>query len=361
MKTRPFLPGEDRRDGVRPSDYLVRAILACAQANLGENRGIGAERLAAEMWPGDEPTRLVLRAATEPATTGTSGWASELAASTTSDLVLTLGPTAAAGELFRLGTALAFGQTAQINLPGIVSASTDVAWVAQGSPMPIRQLSVGSGAALTPKKLAAGFVVSRELVEHSVPNAEKLLRACLAESVGAALDAAVFDASAASASRPAGLRNSVSVTAATSGGSDAAMMKDLGALAQAVAGVAGMSIAFVASPAAAVKIALRAGPEFRFPVLASNGLAAGFVMAVALPALASAVDPAVRIDASAESLVHMEDTTPLQIGVSATPNTVSAPTRSLFQTDAIGFRIILEASWGLRAANAVSWTEAITW
>jgi hypothetical protein len=222
-------------------------------------------------------------------------------------------------------------------------------------------LSIGNGAVLTPKKTAAAFVTTRELLEHSIPNAEKLIRAAATESVGAEIDSAMFDAAAASSTRPAGLRNGISGLTATAAGGDLAMMKDLGALAGAVAAVGGLNLAFVASPAEAVKIVLRAGPDFKFPVLASGGLAAGIVMCVALPALVSAIDPAVRFEVSKEATIHAEDSSPLAIGTPGSPNTVAAPVRSLWQTDCISWKVLLSISWGLRAANAVSWTSSVTW
>jgi hypothetical protein len=331
-------------------------------AGLREYQLGSAEDVVRRMWPKDEQTLAIIKAATSPADTTTSGWASQLATTAIADLVMTLGPTAAGGDLMKRAMTLEFGRTAQVNAPGIVSTAIGAsAWIAQLAPIPVRQFSVGAGATLTPRKTAAAFVVTREMLEHSTPNAEKFIRAAATESIGAEIDSAMFDATAASTTRPAGLRNGVTTTTATAGGDDLAMMKDLGALAQAVAAVGGMNIAFVASPGEAVKIALRAGPNFKFPVLASGGLAAGFVMCVALPALVSAIDPAVRFEASKEATIHMEDTTPLAIGTAGSPNTVAAPTRNLFQTDCVGFKLLLEVSWGLRAANAVSWTSAVTW
>jgi Phage capsid family len=356
----PLVP-EDLKS--RPSDHLCRALLAVALCHLDETAG-SVEAVARRLWPDDPATmRLITRAASSPADTLTPGWAAELAQSALVDLIQTLGPTYCAGELFRRAMALRFGTSAAINVPGIVASANDAAWVAQGAPMPVRQLSVGTGAQLVPKTLRTGFVVTRELLEHSTPNAERMIRAQVSESIGCALDAAVFDAAASSATRPAGLRNGVSATTAATGGGDAAMLQDLGALAAAVAAVGGLNIAFVASPGEAVAIALRAGADFnaRFAVFASGGLAAGMVMAVALPALASAIDPAVRFDVAREAAAHMEDTSPLQLGTSGSPNVVAAPTRSLWQSDCIGMRLRLEASWGLRASGSVSWLQSATW
>ena len=84
-------------------------------------------------------------------------------------------------------------------------------------------------------------------------------------------------------------------------------------------------------------------------------------MCVALNALAAAVDPEPKFDISKDAVVHAEDAAPLAIGTAGSPNTVAAPTRSLFQTDTIAVRLVLRVAWGLRAAGAVSFTSAVTW
>jgi hypothetical protein len=337
-----------------PSDHLIRAILCQSRQEFSLGR---ADAICKQLFPDDRVTPLILKGTTVPADTTTSGWASQLAATAVADLLTTVGPATAAGELFRRGTVLRFDSYNQINVPTIISSATDAAWTVQGAPQPVRQLVVGAGATLVPRTLRVGFVVTRELAEHT--NAEALIRAVVVESVANALDAAALDATAASTARPAGLRNGVSTLTATVGGGDLAMMKDLGQLAAGVAGVGGMDIAFVASPGEAVKIALRAGPEFSFPVFASGQLASGFVMAVALPALVAAVDPEVTFDVRRDGAAHFEDTSPLPI--STTPTPITAPVKSFYQHDLLGFRLKLNASWGVRAAGSVAWLSAVTW
>src|SRR5215216_1046618 len=229
----------------RPADHLFRAVLAEARAryDLGLR---GAARIAASCWPDDKATEfLITRAATAPATSTTSGWAAELARSAVADLIVSLGPASAASELLRRAMVLSFDNSAQINVPAIVSVAADSPFFAEGSPIPIRQFVIGAGATLVLKKFGVGFSLTRETIEHSTPAAERLVRAAVTESVGIALDTALLDATAASATRPAGIRNGVTVTTATAGGTVDAMMKDLGNLAQAVSAVGGTQIAFI--------------------------------------------------------------------------------------------------------------------
>ncbi len=143
------------------------------------------------------------------------------------------------------------------------------------------------------------------------------------------------------------------------------MDADLVALASAVAGVAGSSITFVASPDLALKLALRRG-ELPYPTLSSAALSAGTIMAIATNALVTAIDPVPQIDGSAETVLH-RDTSPTQIGIPRDPavpedvNTVAAPTVSLWQSDIVAVRLILGASWMLRAPGAVAYVQGATW
>ena len=272
-------------------DAFVRALLAQARSN----RSTPADKIARKLWPRDEQTLAVIKAASAPATTSQAGWASPLANTVNANTLLTTGPASAGGDLLRAGTVLSFGTAAVINVPALTAVGSDFSFVLQGNPIPVRQLAIANGAQLTPKKMAAAFAATRcELVEHSTPNAEQLLRQLMSATVSAGLDNVLLDATAASATRPAGLRNGVAAITASVGGGDQAMMSDLSKLVAAVSGVGGMDIAFVANPGEAGKLALRSGSEFKFPVFASSALAAGVVMAVALPALVSAIDPAVR-------------------------------------------------------------------
>jgi hypothetical protein len=247
-------------------------------------------------------------------------------------------------------------------VPALLPSADVVRFTAEGQPISVAPLSVG-GPILRPFKVAGIIALTRETLQSTA--AEPIVRTMLRESVGLRLDAAMFSTAAAVAGeRPAGLLNGVTPLTPTAGGGDDAMDRDLVNLATAVSGVAGSSIVFVASPAAALKLALRRG-EMPYRVLTSAALAAGTIMAVATNALATAVDPVPEIDAARDALVHM-DTQPAHIGVpdDADPDTlatISAPARSFFQTDTVGLRLILGASWQVRAAGAVAVVNSVSW
>src|SRR5262249_3446625 len=142
----------------------------------------------------------VLRAATNPATTTTAGWAAELSPVSLVFLQALRGISAGA-ELLRRGLQVRFNGEGQILLPTI--AQGQAGFVGQGKPIPVGQCASSRGASLLPHKLALISALTRQMVESS--NAEAIIRAVLTESAAVGLDAALFSANAATADAPAGL------------------------------------------------------------------------------------------------------------------------------------------------------------
>jgi hypothetical protein len=339
---------------------LIRAVAAqliayAEQALIGD--------VARRHWPHDRDAELIIKTATSPATMTTAAWAGSLAATAVADFLLSMGPASAGSTLLRRGLQLQFGGSAAIVVPGLVVSATNAGFVQEGAPIRVRKLAL-DGPTLSPRKFATITTFTREIFSHSVPNIEALVRATLTESVALALDTALLDATAGDATRPAGLRYNIAAVGATSSNPVKleAMKEDIAKLAGAVVGVSGNApIIFVASPVQALALRLWAGSDFDFEVLASSALASGVVVAIASNALCSAIDPLPRFNISTETTLHEEDTTPLPLSTAGTPNTVAAPMRSLFQTDAIGVRMKLEVSWALRNAGGLSWLQGVNW
>ena len=88
----------------------------------------GAERTARTLWPDDPVTGLLVKAATNPATLTTSGWASQLAQTVVADFIQGLGPASAGAALLARGTQFQFGKAA-ILVPGMLSAASEVGFV----------------------------------------------------------------------------------------------------------------------------------------------------------------------------------------------------------------------------------------
>jgi hypothetical protein len=343
----PLVPEDLRRRS--PLSPLTRAVIAYARDELfGHDRN--PERVAKQLWPRDEVTlALVQRAATTAASTTDAQWAGPLATYRVQELLTNLGPLSAGSDLLKRGMTLTFDGAAEMRVPGITVSATYATFVGEGLPIPVHQFPVSAGCTLEPRKFASIVTLTREMIQSS--NAEALVRAVLTDAVGIALDVALFGSTAGDATRPPGLLNGVTGLTPTTGGGAGAMWQDLGALAAAVAPLGGADLIYIASPGEWWKLVFAMGAQFpKDRVFASGGVPAKTVIALVLPALASASDPAPRLEASRDAALSMDDSAP-----------VGMPSRSMFQTDSVSIRLTMFVSWGLRAPGAISYVTGVTW
>lgn len=331
---------------------FIRAVIAMGRAGTGGN----APSIVKSDWPGDrEALELTTRGVATITGTTTTG---APVATAISDLVSIMGPGSASGGVFARAIQVNLDDYNGVFVSGIPVSSSGVGFTAQGQPAQVKQKTVG-GVTVIPRKILLISTLTRQVLSGS--NAEALVRTGISEDINLGVDLLLFDANDADGIRPAGLRHGVNVTGATSGGGTEAMLGDLANLAAAVAPLAGPNIVFICSPKQYVKVMLRRTMPLAFPVFSSAGLADGMVMALATNALVVAADGSPRFTVSDNATLHMEDTSPAALSATATPNTVAAPIRSLWQTDSIAVRLTLQMDWALRAAGAVAWTQSVTW
>jgi hypothetical protein len=273
--------------------------------------------------------------------------------------MIQIGPQSAGSTLLRRGISLEFANNAAIKVPSVTSSAAVAAFVQEGNPVPVQQLAFASGVTLAPRKFMALTVFSREIFAHSIPSIEAIVRAVLSEAVGLALDQAMFSSTVGDATRPAGLLVGLSAIGAATAG-DWAMVNDFESLAGAVAPVsANAPLIFVASPKQAARA--RFSSQLKdTEVLSSSALPDKEILCIASNCLVSAISPAPRFELSTEATVVM-DTAPGQLGVAGTPATISAPARSLFQTDMISLRMSFEMSWALRSTTGLQFISAANW
>jgi hypothetical protein len=362
-----------RRDGAprnRPSDALTRVAVASLIAHASGPMHLRATakdvmNVLERVYEDDDVAPMLLRAASTPATTTTAGWADSLANASFADFVGLMGPAFAGSALLARGLQLNFGPSANVIVPGLVTSASNTSFVAQGAPIPVRQMTANAPTLLTPHKFATIIPFTREIVSYSTPSIEALVRAALTESVGLALDVAMFGAAAGSDIAVAGLRNGIAAGTESTNNADLyeAMLADLATVTTAVAAVAGANpIAVIASPARAIRLKLRllTAGDVGFEIFGSNGVADDELVAVATNGIVSACDPVPRFDVSNQGTLVMDDAaTPGQLVVGA--STASGPARSLFQTDSVALRMVYECSWGRRSDTAVSWLEDLIW
>jgi len=374
---------KSRRDQVDYVDYLVRAG---AVAHFAKQWGKSLEETRlkiAEQRPqyGDDETKisceLILRAASAPAITTVAGWAQELVQTDYADLMPLLMPAAILTRLSAKGMTLNFGNTGRIIIPTRSRTPTIAgSFVGEGLAIPVRQGAFTSQT-VVPKKLAVISVWTREMADHSIPAIEGLIREAIQQDTSVAVDSVLIDANAATAVRPAGLLNGVTVTTATAGGGMAALIGDIKALigALTVSTYGNLrSPVFLMNPSDILAVTLtqatntgifpfreeiRGGTLNTVPVIDSATVPAKTMILVDAADFVVVGGGAPRLETSDQATLHMEDTTPLELV--ASPSTVAAPQRSLFQTDSIALRMVMPLNWIQRRAGTVAWTQNVTW
>jgi HK97 family phage prohead protease len=366
-----------------PKDYVYRALVCKVKSHF--TRQPAFDILKNEYGDDDVITKGVLsiisKAATVPADTVTSGWASQLVDTSIQDFFGSLMPNAVYPSLAAKGGKFTFGRAGIVSMPTRASTPTIAgSFVAQGAPIPVRQGAFTS-ISFTPKKMGVISTMTRDIAEHSTPSIDALIRDAIIEDTNVAIDSVLLDATAATTTRPAGLRAGISATTATAGGGIAALIGDIRGLTSALITSTNGNLrspVWIMNPgdvlAASLLPATAGGGEFPFktelaggtllgyPVIQSSNVAADMMILVDAADFVSVTGDSPRFDVSDQATLHMEDTTPLQIvtGVQGA-GVVAAPTRSLWQTDTLGIRMLWDLNWGLRRTGIVAWTQTMTW
>ena len=346
---RPSLPG---------GNLFVRSLTARAIAAMKRHSGLTPLDVAEQLWPSDKMVAQVLapmpssftRAASAPAMTSVVGWAAELSQRVVSDAIEALGPASAGAEILKQCLVLNWNGAGSISAPGFVAEFGNAGWVAEGQPIPVRQLAANP-AILTPHKLGAIAVLTREMMESS--NAEFLIGDALVKAAGRMLDEVLFDANPEDAARPKGLRNGIAATTPSASTDPfAAVAEDVVALVNVLAPVAGNGpYILVTSPGRAAGMKMRFIGETDITVIGSSAVI-NDVLAIAPGALVCALSPEPEVETANSATLHM-DTAPTAVGS-------AAPHRSLYQTDSIAVKVRWPVSWVLRDPRGFAWMTP-TW
>jgi hypothetical protein len=345
-------------------DFRQQAVSSLARACIGLARNrldptVTPRQHIRSAWPDDRTAaQLVERASSDPPLNLSN--AGPLAHLITGEFVASLGPLSAGVRLFEAGLQLSLDGVAAISLPQLVADATKASFVAELSPIPVRQLvTQNSAQQLLPKKLAVIAVLTREMAESS--NAESLFTDCLKRSAALALDAALFGSSAASAAAPAGLRNGiVALTPSSNTDSLAAMLEDIGALVGAVSVLSAEPPILIASTARALMMEIRSAHTLDpLTVVGSSAVAANDLICVSPAAFVSALGSTPEITVNREAEMVMDDVPP-QIA-SGSPGVMASPTISLFQGDKIALKLRFPTGWALRDPRGVAWLTTTKW
>jgi hypothetical protein len=338
----PFLPS----DLARPDAALVRAAVAHFLFFVDRDHdGASPEDHVRRSWPRDTATRMLVQKAAVSPTDTTA--AAAISRQTVGAFIASLRPISAAGRLIDAATRISLDGVKAVVLPG-VSSFPSVPFIAEGGVTPVGQPVINAATLGPVSRMGVIATATRELSAHSAESIEVTLGALLRESAARALDSALFSATAASTSRPAGVINGLSTLTPTTGGGAAALAGDVSLLIDAlVTGGGGALPMLFTSPGRAARAKILA-PGFDVPIVASPTIASTRVIAVDAGAFAWGFSESPDIDISDQATIH-EETNAQAIGVSGSP---TVPIRSLWQTASIAVRLNLRCSWALRAAAA---------
>src|SRR5262249_51223127 len=156
-----------------PAAYLVKAATAHLR---GFVTGQKPERVARDLFD-DQITDIILQrsTSTQAAVGGTSAWAASMAGIAVYDLVQSVTSLSAAADLIDRALKLNMDGIAEMRVPG--RSLIPGAWVGEGNPAPVKQLTFANDAVLQPRKLTVITTYSSELADHS--NIENVVRQTL--------------------------------------------------------------------------------------------------------------------------------------------------------------------------------------
>jgi hypothetical protein len=313
----------------------------------------GHHRAANEIVERDLQVKRLLRhvekADQTVGTTTTSGWASQLVQTSVSDFFSTISGMSAGAKLIEAGTKVDLAGGSML-FP--VASTTPIAcgWVGEGEPIPAWSGTVAQNTLGPSRRMAAVIVVSRELLKRGVGGLEAF-QAMLRERIAESIDAAIFSENAGTTEIHPGIRSGVTPIAGSGSPDD-----DAAALVAALGKKGGSgNVAIIADPVNAAVLQVRL-PNLKFPVLATRQLPAGTALAIDPLAFASAIG-GIEFDVSENATVHMAD--PASAIVAAN-GTVADPTRSIYQTDCIALRAIIDIAFTQRA-GLIAIMENVIW
>lgn len=323
------------------------------------------------------------KAAVDGGTTATGSWTAALLAHIeySGDFIEWLRPRTVIGQ-YGMGNIPSLRRIPfNVNIKGQNAGGTGY-WAGQGQSKPVTKFgftSVYHGF----KKLAVISVLDDEIIRFSDPSAESMVRDALGELVVATMDGSFVDATAVSASRPAGLLNGVAGAAAT-GVDHNAIKTDLKALwaAAIAAELDPRGAVYVTTPAIAQSlslmhgdlsdaplfpnISLTGGSLLGVPVIVSNHVPAGNFILTFAPEIYLSDDGVVTVDASNQATIEMEsepEAAVSDLAGSPAPATIASGAAfvSMFQTNSVALRAERFVNWSKRRATAVNRVTDVDW
>lgn len=359
-----FVKTQDPDDKFK-GQSLTRLAMAKAAAFIAMKEGnfLNAGDWAAARWGKTHPNLVrYIKAAVAGGGTGSGEWGAELAQSDTrynGDFVEFLYSLTVFDRLPLRAV------PARVHIKGQDGAATGY-WVGESKAIPVSKPDF-SDVELTPLKVGAIAVCSKELVTDSDPSAEMWIRDSIAQASAQRVDTTFLSATAASAGvSPAGILNGLSALA-PSGTDAAAVRADMMSLYSAFLTAKNASgLVQIMTPSMAKALALLVNalgqPEFvglnanggtllGDPVFTGDNVTPGDWILLKPSDIWKIGDSGVQLSMSDSAMVE-QDTAPQ--GATDTPVAASATMVSLWQEESIGFKVVRRINFQKRRTSAVA-------
>lgn len=344
---------------------LTRLVMAKAAAFVAMKEGnyLNAGEWAEKRWGKSHPSLVrYIKAAVAGGGTGSGEWGAELAQSNTrytGDFVEFLYSMTVFDRLPLREV------PARVHIKGQDGAATGY-WVGESKAIPVSKPDF-SDVELTPLKVGAIAVCSKELIEDSDPSAELWIRDSIAQASAQRVDTTFLSAAAASAGvSPAGILNGLSALA-PSGTDAAAVRADMMSLyAPFLAAKNASGLVQIMTPSMAKALALLVNalgqPEFvglnasggtllGDPVYTGDNVTPGDWILLKPSDIWEIGDSGVQLSMSDSAMVEQNDAPQ---GATDTPTAASATMVSLWQEESIGFKVVRRINFAKRRTSAVA-------
>lgn len=357
----------DPEDSFKGQSY-TRMLVAKALSYMAMKEGniVSPVDIARHRWGKSHPKLVeVIRTAVAGGGTGSGEWGAELVESQTrfnGDFVDYLYSMTVFDRLPLRP------MPARVHIKGQDGAATGY-WVGESKAIPVSKADF-SDVELTPLKVAAMAVCSKELITDSSPSAEMWIRDSIAQASAQRVDTTFLSTSAASNGvSPAGILNGLS--AASPSGTDAAAVRaDLMTLYTgflSAKNASGLVQVMTPSMAKALSLLVNSLGQTEFPNLNSNGgtllgdqvytgdnVTGGHWILLKPSDIWKIGDTGLEVSMSDQATIEQNDA---PAGAGDTPTAASATLMSLWQTEQVGFKVVRRINYKLRRSGAVAYLD----
>jgi len=254
---------------------------------------------------------------------------------------------------------------AHISIKGQDGAATGY-WVGEGKAIPMSALDFNT-VNLTPLKVAAITTMSKELMRHSSPSAEMLVRDALAEACSQRIDTTFISNTAAGTATPAGIMYNIAAT--TSAGTDTdGVINDIKELRQrfiTAKNTGGLTWVMNKGLASSLSLLRNALGQKEFteinqdggmlegdPVVTGDNVNANHLILIKPSDIWRIEDMGIEVSASEQATIEQADN---PTGASDVPTDQSQGIVGMFQTESVAVKAVMPINFQRRRESAVAW------